>query len=68
MVALEPRLFFKSRPAERFAIVSLHCYGVDEKGASVFMEHVKNHIEQVFYMAESGAAAGVGEVVHFTSY
>lgn len=53
MVALEPRLFFKSRPAARFALVRLHCYRVDEKGTSVFIEHVKKHIEQVFLYGRS---------------
>lgn len=28
-------------------LVSLHHYRVDERGTSVFMGHVKNHIEQV---------------------
>lgn len=45
--------------------VSLHHYRVDERGTSVFMEHVKNHIEQV-----GGVRGGcVSECcVHFTSH
>lgn len=68
MVALEPRLFFKSRPDACFVLVSLHCYRVDEKGTSVFIEHVKNHIEQVFLYGRVWGGGGVGEVVHFTSH